>query len=307
MKDFITKLPQIALRRTCVAIALVFIIAGAATSKAQSVTVYNSIPDPLPGNVGSEGPESYAFSEAGDGLALAGPANRRLDQVAVVLSSWACTSGNWYTPGTCVTTPGADYAMPITINVYSVVTGTSLEGMSPVPAVGSLLATVTQSFNVPYRPSADSVHCDGRAWYDSTTTTCFFGLAVPITFDLASLDVKLPSRVIVGFQFDTSDYGPHPLGDLTACHATTEGCFYDSLNISMDSNDGFYQAIGAVLDLDGIFFNYTLPNDSCTGSVVTGTFGLDAAPGCWTGYHPEIRVTAWKKPNEKVYPHGRHP
>jgi hypothetical protein len=30
-------------------------------------TVYNSIPKSLPGNVGSEGPEAYAFSELGDG------------------------------------------------------------------------------------------------------------------------------------------------------------------------------------------------------------------------------------------------
>jgi hypothetical protein len=288
----------------CTAIALALVIGGVATAKAQTETVYNSIPNPIPGNVASEGPEAYAFSQLGDGLMLAGPAGRKLDKVTVVLSSWACQTGNWYT-GTCVTTPGATFTLPITVNVYSVVTaGTSLEGASPAPAVGTLLATITQDFAVPYRPSANKVNCSGGTWYDKKAETCYNGLAAPITFDLSSVDVTLPSQIIVGVEFNSSDYGPHPLGDSTSCHATTEGCFYDSLNISTDSNSGFYQAIGSVLDVDGIFFNYTLPNASCTGSAIIGEFGLDAGPGCWTGYHPEIQVTAVKKQNEKSYNHG---
>lgn len=273
------------------ALGLMFVIGSAAAASAQAVTVYNSIPNPIPPNVASEGPEAYAFSEIGDGLALARAVGGKLNTVTVVMSSWACQSGNWYSAN-CVTTPGATYTMPITLNIYSVVSGTSLEGVTPAPAPGALLATITQSFPLPYRPSTSTANCTGGAWYDTKAETCFNGIAAPITFNLSSLKVTLPSQIVVGVVYNTSDYGPSPYGDSTACHGTSEGCFYDSLNVSTDSNEGNYQAIGTVLDVDGIFVEYTLSNESCTGSANAGVFGLDASPGCWTGYHPEIKVTA---------------
>lgn len=295
------KSPQTLSHCSSLAFALVLLIGAFATaSKAQKVTVYNSIPNPLPPNVASEGPESYAFSQLGDGLNLAGPEGRKLDQVSVVLSSWACQTGNWYT-ATCVTTSGATFPVPITVKIYEVALGPVVAGEQ----AGSLLATITQTFDLPYRPSSDLTNCKDGGWYDSKTETCYGGLAVPITVDLSSLDVVLPSQIIVGVEYDTTHYGPHPLGASTTCQTTTEGCFYDSLNISTDSNGGFYRAIGAVLDVDGIFVNYTLPVESCTGSATTGVFALDASPGCWTGYHPEIQVTAHKKENEKAFSHGK--
>src|SRR5277367_3464104 len=132
MQDFQVKFSRPAWRFFVIAFAFVFLLSTAATSRAQVVTVYNSIPNPLPPNVASEGPESYAFSELGDGVMLAGPAGRTLDQVTVVMSSWACVSGNWDTtvaggPGTCVTPADSTYTLPITLNVYSVAPGTSLE------------------------------------------------------------------------------------------------------------------------------------------------------------------------------------
>jgi hypothetical protein len=304
MRKFTSPLSQIELRRFSMAFALVLLLGSAATSRAQTTVVYNSIPHPLPPNVASEGPEAYAFSELGDGVALAGPAGRTLDKVTVVLSSWACTSGNWHTAGTCVTTPNATFTLPITVNIYSVVPGSSLEGDSTQYAVGSLLANTTKSFTIPYRPSSDSINCDGTAWYDQKFKTCNHGVAVPITFDLSFLHVTLPGQIIVGIQFDSTHYGPSPLGESAACFSTAEGCFYDSLNISTDSNDGFYQAIGSVLDVNGIFVHYTSPSQSCTGSASVTMFGLDVAPGCWTGYHPEIRITAEKDGHERVYHHG---
>jgi hypothetical protein len=271
-------------------------------ANSQAVIVYNSIPNPIPPNVASEGPEAYAFSEIGDGLALARAVGGKLNTVTVVMSSWGCQSGNWYT-ATCVTAPGATYNMPITLNIYSVVSGTSLEGASPSPAAGTLLATITQTFALPYRPSTNAANCPGGAWYDSKAETCFSGITAPITFNLSSLKVTLPSQIIVGVVYNTSDYGPKPYGDSTACHATTEGCFYDSLNVSTDSNEGNYQAIGAVLDVDGIFVDHTQSSESCNGSANTGVFGLDASPGCWTGYHPEIQVTA-TNPTSQGPSHG---
>jgi hypothetical protein len=277
------------------------------------VVMFNSIPNPTPGNIASEGPEAYAYSQIGDGLMLAGAAGRTLDKVTVVMSSWACVSGNWYGPANCATPAGSTYTLPITVNIYSVVsTGETLEGDSPAPAPGTLLATLTQDFTLPYRPSSDTVNCVGGPWYDSTTQTCYNGIAAPITFDLSSLKVKLPKKIIVGFQFNSTHYGPSPIGQSAPCfsavvNGTTPGCFYDSLNVSTDDNNGYFRAIGSVLDVDGIFFNYTNAGNSCNGAATTGVFGLDAAPGCWTGYHPEIQVTARKNDGEKVYKHGHQP
>src|SRR5437763_1963845 len=56
--------------RNRVFLAIVLGVYGAVTAAAQTQVVYNSIPKPLPGNVGSEGPEAYAFTEIGDGLGL---------------------------------------------------------------------------------------------------------------------------------------------------------------------------------------------------------------------------------------------
>jgi hypothetical protein len=50
--------------------------------------------------------------------------------------------------GTCVTTPGDTYNVPITFNVYNVGTGN---------VVGTQIVSVTQTFAIPYRPSADNV------------------------------------------------------------------------------------------------------------------------------------------------------
>ncbi len=298
MKQFTVRLSTPASRCLSIAVALGLLIGSVATSQAATATVvYNNVPNPLPPDVASEGPEAYAFSELGDGVTLSGQSGLTLDQVTVVLSSWACTSGNWYSAN-CITTPFATYPVPITLNIYSVVTGSSLEGVTPAPKPGALLGTITQTFNLPYRPSQDKVNCANGQWYDIFTQSCSDGLSVPITFNVLGLKIVLPSKIIVGFQYNTSDYGPAPYGDGTACHSTTEGCFYDSLNISTDSDQGQGQgagdayAFGSVLNVNGIFVDYTLPNEACAPTAETGVFGLDASPGCWTGYHPELTIVA---------------
>jgi hypothetical protein len=151
------------------------------------VTVYNSISKPLPGNVASEGPEAYAFSELGDGLSLSTPSGSILGQVSVVLSSWACQSGSW-TTSDCVTTPGATFTQPITVNVYPATAG------SP-PTAGTRIATITQTFTLPYRPSSTPARCGGDtgAWFSKKNNTCYHGFAVPISVNFSGSKVKLPS------------------------------------------------------------------------------------------------------------------
>ena len=96
-------------------VAAVMALSAAATS---TPTAYNNIPSPAPANVPSVGGEAYAFNELGGQVQLAGPA-RRNPKVTVLMSSWGCQSGNWYT-ATCTTTPGSGFTLPITLKIYTV-------------------------------------------------------------------------------------------------------------------------------------------------------------------------------------------
>jgi hypothetical protein len=285
------------------------LLVGMASSALADTTIYESIPSPLPGNVASEGPEAYAFSQIGDAVTL-GTSNATLTTVRVVLSDWACTSGHWTNPvgssDSCMTTPGAKFSQPITMNIYA------LNASSTPPSAGSLLGTVTSTFNVPYRPSSDGVHCgvggalggDGEEWYSPSDNACYHGIATTITFDFSSQHIALPSQVVVGVQYNTTHFGPNPIGQSTTCYANDNNCPYDSLNVSTDGQVYLYpQTPGTppfseVFDPNGIFFNYTLPGNSCNGAGATAVFQDDDSNDvddnrpllCWTGYHPEIEI-----------------
>jgi hypothetical protein len=268
-------------------IAAVCVVLLAGTVAAQTQTVYNSIPKPLPGNVSSYGPEAFSFREMGDGLFLTATTGT-VGQVTVIMSSWACQTGGWST-GDCVTTPGATFSQPITINLYSV----NLE-TSPV-SVGSPLATITQTFNIPFRPTSTPAQCGGDAtrWYSNKDKTCYHGLAVPIAVNFSGQKIPLQANgaLIVTVVFNTSTAGPSPLG--------TPGP-YDSLNISTDTTNGTFQFIGGPVDTQGIFVNYISPTWSCNGTTY-GSLVDDTGTGCWTGYHPEIQVQA----NTKATGHSK--
>jgi hypothetical protein len=112
-------------------------------ANAGAAFVYDSIPDPPPGNVPSEVFEAQAASEFGDRVNLAG-GDRIATSVTVLMSSWGCESGHWYSQD-CVSSADATFLEPVTLNLYDVGTGGS---------VGSLIATTTHTFDIPYRPSA---------------------------------------------------------------------------------------------------------------------------------------------------------
>ena len=251
------------------------------TLSAQETTLYNSIPKVLPGNVKSEGLEANAIAEFGDGVNLTGQPGSALHQVTIVLSSWACQNGGVYA-GTCVTKPGAAFNQVVTMNIYSVV--------NSVPAApGALLGSVTDTFSIPYRPTATPSLCGGDAtqWYDSQDQLCHHGIAAPITFNFTNQHIALPNQVIVTVSYNTTHYGPHPIGQTAPCFSTSTGCPYDSLNVSADTSAGIL--IGTPIDTDGVFVNYNSPGDSCSGTAMTGVLALD--DGCWQGYHPEIQIS----------------
>jgi hypothetical protein len=259
--------------------------AGAAPT---ATPAYDSTVAPLPGNLVSVGFEATQTSQFGDQVALGGTA-RELNNVVVTMSSWGCQSGagnnGFGTANACVTTPGATFSEPITLNIYSV-------GLNNVP--GSLLATDTQTFAIPYRPSASdptghsAAGCtaSGGQWFDSADGTCDNGLATNITFALSSQNVVLPNNVIYGIAYNTSDYGAVPYGDATACHAAVSGCAYDSLNVGLNQ-DPTNVSVGSDPNPGTVYWNTATANNYCDKGVGgTGTFRIDGAANsssCWDG------------------------
>jgi hypothetical protein len=209
--------------------ALLMVALGSSTAFAAPVktsVIYNSLADLTPGNSPGNSPsvafEANQVNEYGNAVTFGGT-KRNLSSVVVTMSSWGCTSGHWNS-GDCVTTAGASFTEPITLNIYN--------GDPNVAA--NLLTSVTQTFTIPYRPSA-SAKCTGAnagKWYGGSTKTCYNGLATNITFSFSG--VTLPDSVIFGIAYNTTDYGYVPIGSSTTCPAG--GCGYDSLNVALSTS-----------------------------------------------------------------------
>jgi hypothetical protein len=245
-------------------------------------TIYDSTVEPNPGNLASEAFEATQTSELGNQITFAGTA-RVLDNVVVQMSSWGCGSGSWVSG--CVTDAdtGTTFNEPITLNIYNVGTDN---------AVGSLITSETPTFAIPYRPSADpnyatdcaasaaaddvDVSYFAGAWYDAALNSCFHGYLTPITFNFGH--VVLPNNVIYGIAYNTSDYGTAPYGDSTACHATSEGCGYDSLNVGL-SEEPTSPSVGSDPNLGTVYQDSLYAPFYCdNGAGGTGTFRIDGRP-----------------------------
>ncbi len=248
-----------------------FLIAGASSASAAPEEVYDNIPDPQPGNVSSWGYEATSTSEFGGQIALDGTARDALE-LTVLMSSWGCESGTW-NGGDCSTTTGATFTHDITANIYEV--GTNNEP-------GTLVDSITQTFAIPYRPSA-SAECTNGRWFDGTT--CYNGYATPITFDAS--DVAWPDEVIVTLAYNTTHYGDEPIGSSASCFTTDGGCGYDALNVGLN---GAPSTGTTPLPADA-YLDSTSAGSYCDGGTGgTGSLRLDS--GCWAGFQPAFRVTA---------------
>jgi hypothetical protein len=245
--------------------------------------VYSSIPKPLKA-VASVGFEANQELEFGDGVKLT--RTGKLQQVRYVLSSWGCQSGHWYS-NDCVTTPGATFPVPITINVHAV--------DNSVNRVGTLLATQTRTFNVPYRPSADHVRCTGTQagkFYSTVDARCVNGLANVITYSFSGPRVTLPLQSTFSLAYSTTHYGTPPRGESAPCFMSSGGCGYDSLNVSADGPGG---PIGSPVDPNSVFDSYAPPfvANYCNPALGYG-FRIDSGcppgPAGWTLNHPQFEV-----------------
>jgi len=270
------------------AVAATFLILGVMAAPAVASggsAIYDTTVSPSPGNLPSLGFEATSTSEFGNQISLGGTA-RVLTSVVVQMSSWACQTGSG---ATCATTAGSTFNEPITLNIYKVGPANAY-GPS---TVGSLISTTTQTFAIPYRPSADPTDCstgpnDGTQWYDAALASCFNGYLTNITFTLGH--VNLPTNVIYGIAYNTSDYGSHPYGHSTPCHTSGNNCGYDSLNVAL-SNEPPAPSVGSDPYQGTVYWDTSYAGFYCDGGAAgTGTFRIDtpagdgsgATSGCWS-------------------------
>lgn len=261
--------PVVGLLAASAGFATPALAASSTGAKGDPDVLYKSTVTPLPGNLPSVGFQATQTSEFGNRIRMTKTA-QTLSNVTVTMSSWGCQNGGG---STCVTTPGTTFAVPITLNLYNApATGTIVPG--------SLIVSVTKTFSIPYRPSADNVHCTGGAWFDGTQG-CFNGLAHNIVFRLASLHIKLPQDFVFGVAYNTSQYGAHPNGcDLVPL----ANCPVDSLNVAL-SQDPTNVTKGSDVDTGNVFWNTATAGDYCDGGTGgVGIFRLDSPgfPNCWS-------------------------
>ena len=274
------------MRRSFISLlAFAVVLCGAFGAAAQSSPIYNNIPSPLPGNLFSVAYEATGTAEFGDRIQFSGGAGWSLKTVTVTMSTWGCgTSGHWYS-GNCVTTPGATFTTPITLNIYNV---------GPGNAPGSVIGSVTQNFAIPFRPSADLINCTGAnagKWYSASENHCYNGFATNITFNITG--ITLPAQVIFGIAYNTSHYGYAPIGESPACYSSLTGCGYDSLNVGV-SDPATSLSVGTNPSPNDAY-QYTLYDSCSNGPIIP--FGLDA--GCWTGFKPSVQFTGTHVPVSK--------
>jgi hypothetical protein len=248
-------------------LALTAVCAVAAASAGAATVQYSNLPKPMPGNVPSVGFEATSSAELGGQVQFAGTVTN--PTITVGMSSWSCRSGG-AEDGSCVSASGSTYNWPITLNVYEV---------GPGNTVGTKIVTLTQTFAIPYRPSADTVHCANGGWYKMKT--CFHGKLFKITFGkLGSMKapLTLPSKAIVSVAYNTTDHGYAP----TAVPGPE-----DSLNVGI----GGLASVGSDPLTESLYWNTTYGPFYCDGGAGgTGTFRLDS--GCWVGEQPLLQVKA---------------
>ena len=263
-------LSRIALLILALSAALTFAVAGANAAPVPSV-VYNAIPSPLPPNMASLGFQATQTSEFGDYVHLAGT-DRNLKTVTVTMSDWALYSD--YALDARYAANSSTWTHPITLNLYNAIPAATPGGTN---MKGTLIATVTQTITIPWRPAADPTCPGGTAWRASNNQ-CYNGLAFNATWDFSSLGIVLPNNVIVGVAFSTQTYGTPPMG--------VPGP-YNSLNVGVEGT----ATVGTDDNTDRVFWNTLTPSnytDNGTGGV--GTFREDTN---WTPYGTiPIQITA---------------
>lgn len=180
MRDSVRQLARLQYGQWCGALVrlwLLAVLSAGVIAEPRENVVYNSLPEVLAADYISDGFESAHLPEIGDRLTLAG-SDRRLVSVTVILSSWARSEdfGN-----------AASYVHPLTLKLY---------GAGSVKYPGPLLATVTQSVVIPYRPAG---------WISN-------GIAFKAVFELGGLYIPVSDSLIYTVSANTSHFWTTPTG-----------------------------------------------------------------------------------------------
>jgi len=256
----------------------------------------------------SMGYECCELNAFGDAVTIVHP-GARLKDVGAVFSVWACQTGSG-TDGSCRTTKGATFTLPITMTVYAACPASN-PNCTPTPYAppGAILAEMTATKIFKYRPSA-SPRCNIPSqnlggFIDPVTKYCTYGLAQVETFNMSLPKVLLPASIVVSVAFNTSSYGANPYGYNTQCFINGN-CPYDSLNVQLlepyPTPPSWTPAItGSVWDSNGLFLNAAGSYPACSDpSFPLNQVALDdnsqsnPSQVCWPlVYHPQIEVTSF--------------
>lgn len=175
-------------------------------------------------------------------------------EVEVLMSVWSCEQGGG---ATCVTAdPAATFAAPLTLNVYAV----TYENK-----VGALLKSVTNMFNLPYRPTTDPSCPDGTS-FKAADGHCQHGYPVPVDFETG---VNLPRKIIISVSFTPSNTAGDPL---------------NSLNVGLEGPPSVGQN---PLETN----NWVYWNSAWFGEKNSASFHLDTTPNEWSIGESQIAAT----------------
>ena len=272
------------------------ILAAALISALTAVTasagiVYNNRPSPLPGNIQSFGFECCQLSEVGGQIGFPPSTPRRNPTVEVMMSTWACEKGFWG-DNTCQS-GGSTFPEEVTLSVYEVGGGN---------AVGTKIGRTTQTFNMPYRPTASTKCTTGEAkggWYSKKGKTCFHGKLFPIKFSLTGVNALpspkstfvLPSeKAIISVAYNTSNSGYVPKGTQGCSSPNPPGCGYDSLNVALRENPSA-PSVGTYPDSGEIYLADTTAGYFCPAGA-TGVFEPSGTGNCWPDEQPIFKIKA---------------
>lgn len=281
------RIPTRAARLAAALLATTAIVA-LTSATASATVVYNNIPKRLPAGMNSWPFQAEQTSEFGGLVQFAGSA-RKNPTVLVGMSSWACQAGTWQSG--CVTAEGATFPEEVTLNIYEV----GPENTPKLPA----LKSVTLPFQMPYRPSANNKKCTGEEtglWYHKATAKipfkCFNEKAFRIAFP--ALGITLPSQAIISVAYNTSNYGPNPIG-AAPCEAEVAGCPYDSLNVAIRGSWELSRvpSVGSDPAPADTYLNSLTAGNYCEAPGGVGTFAV--SQNCWNEEQPAIEVKALKQ------------
>jgi hypothetical protein len=268
------------------AVLMVSVGGASAHSKPKpSKTLYSSTSSAV--SIPSVGVEAYSFNQVGNEVILNRTATTK--SVTVTMVDWACQTGDEAgTSGPCTTGGHATFPTRITLDLYK---ASSKNASTGETTPGAPIKSVSKTFKIKYRPSADGVSGDGTCTggeFTGSDGKCHNGLSQAITF---TVNKKLPTDVVWGVSYSSDNSGPNPIGGTNSPQ--------DSLNV------GLAPVVKTGLDRapDSIFWDTRYQGFTCadpvsgnTGPFVTGEFNRDGScdgtPNSWNGYVPAAAFTA---------------